>query len=144
LYCLTASYEEPRVKVGIPIIGCADYLKLMRGRAASNNLEFRPPLFPDHLFDIVAKWDPVSTAYDSIEGNPFHGKRILVLSGGQDLLVPFEPSREFFEKLNVGPTGVKKLVIEPEAVHEYTDSMASVLCHFIWKHSLKAGVKATF
>jgi len=129
--------HEPRVKVGIPIIGCADYLKLISGRAAQFNLEVKPPIFPDHLIGLVAKFDPTAAAYQGTNDNPFIDKKILALSGGKDPLVPFEPSREFFENLNVGVKGVKRLIIEPEAVHEYTETMAIELCRFIWESSIK-------
>jgi len=131
--------NDPRVKVGIPVIGCADYLKLMKVRAEQAGVELQSPVFPEHMLTLIAQYDPASAPHQAVRGNPFLDKKILVLSGGKDQLVPFEPTREFFEKLHVGDRGVKAIVIEPEAGHQYTELMHSALCRFVWEHSLSQG-----
>jgi hypothetical protein len=129
---------EPRVKIGIPIIGCADYLKMIQQRADKYQVKLAPPLFPDHMRTLIAQFDPASAPHTaSAEGNPFLGKKILALSGGKDPLVPFDPMREFWDGLDVGSDGTKQVIIEPETAHAYTDTMASELSKFLWEHSLK-------
>jgi hypothetical protein len=39
----------------------------------------------------------------------------------------------------VGDKGVKEIIIEPEAGHQYTELMHSALCRFVWEHSLSQG-----
>jgi len=130
--------NEPRVNIGIPIIGCADYLSMIKKRAENYKVDFRPPLFPDHMRKLIAQFDPAAAPHPSTSGeNPFLGKKILALSGGKDPLVPFDPMREFFQNLNVGSGGIKQVIIEPETPHAYTDSMALELSKFVWEHALK-------
>lgn len=63
--------HEPRITTGVVIIGCPDYVRLMRHRAARSKLETwtssEPPGasflgskdFPLGLLEAVRKWDPV-------------------------------------------------------------------------------------
>jgi len=127
--------NEPRVKIGVPVIGCADYLKMIQQRALNSQVDLRPPVFPDHMRTLIAQFDPASAPYGASEGNPFLGKNILALSGGKDPLVPFGPMRGFFDGLNLGG-GTKQVIIEPETAHAYTDTMAFELSKFIWKHAI--------
>jgi len=129
---------EPRIRLGVPIIGCADYLKLMSARAASAGVSVTAPHFPDSLLDIVKATDPVYTSYkdSSASTNPFFGKKILALAGADDKLVPFSATEKFFNDLNVGAEGKKKLVVAPGVGHECTSDMVKEMADFIWDESL--------
>ena len=56
--------------------------------------------------------------------------------------MPFVHSQEFVEKLNVGPQGVKKVVVAPGVGHECTPEMVVQMADFVFEHSLRA--KSTF
>lgn len=116
--------DDPRVTVGIPIIGCPEYMSLISERARKHDIVIQPPFFPASFLDHVAKHDPVATAYTSAspEENPFYGKKILAVAGGKDPLVPWVHSERFFEGLEVGK-GKKDLFIDAEAGHQLTPAM---------------------
>ncbi|KAF8920121.1 Alpha/Beta hydrolase protein [Mucidula mucida] len=131
--------HEPRLSIGIPVIGCPDYLSLISERA----LKFDIPLdgsayLPDSLLSLIQSSDPAAAPYRSIDAsNPFLGKKILVLSGGKDTLVPWSASESFVEHLNVGDKGVKQAVVQEDAGHETTPEMVQRLVDFITEHALK-------
>ncbi|EMD33315.1 hypothetical protein CERSUDRAFT_87199 [Gelatoporia subvermispora B] len=130
---------EPRIKLGIPIIGCPDYLALMTDRAVKNGLSTGPPYFPDALVALVKKDDPASAPYTSTGAeNPFLDKKVLVLSGGDDKLVPWAASQTFVDTLEVGPRGVKKVVVAPGVGHECTPDMVKEMAKFVWEEALVA------
>jgi len=115
--------RDPRIQLGIPIIGCPDYTKLISQRARFFGVPLEAPHYPLHLKAYVDSYDPASFAFRENDAtNPFLGKRILVLSGAKDKLVPWSASQEFVEGLEVGD-GVKKVVLEENAGHECTPSM---------------------
>ncbi|KAF8122677.1 Alpha/Beta hydrolase protein [Boletus edulis] len=115
--------RDPRIQLAIPIIGCPDYTKLISQRAQICGVPLEAPHYPLHLKAYVDAYDPASFAFRENDAtNPFLGKRILVLSGAKDTLVPWSASQEFVERLEVGD-GVKKVVLEENAGHECTPSM---------------------
>jgi len=63
--------------------------------------------------------------------NPFLNKRILVLSGAADKLVPWSASETFVNNLKVG-SGIKKVVLEDGAGHEVTAKMVEEASAFVW------------
>lgn len=126
---------EPRLSVAIPIIGCPDYLALMRGRAKASSLQFGPPILPDSLLEVIRRESPVSTP---VAGRgPFFGKKILVLAGGKDVLVPWEFSESFVERIEVGEEGVKKVLVYPEVGHAFTASMGEDVANFVWEEGCR-------
>ncbi|KAG2018099.1 hypothetical protein CC2G_007549 [Coprinopsis cinerea AmutBmut pab1-1] len=122
--------REKRVQVGIPIIGCPDYLALMRHRTANNGIPFAPPYFPPSLLKAIEEYDP-ATSSKAKEGNPFIGKKILVISGGDDKLVPWAASQEFVDSVEVGESGIKKVVVYEGVGHQCTEEMEGELCAFV-------------
>ncbi|KAG1847592.1 Alpha/Beta hydrolase protein, partial [Suillus subluteus] len=116
--------REPRLTLGIPIIGCPDYTKLISQRAQSSGIPFSPPYFPASLKTYIETHDPAQLAYRAKDAsNPFFGKKILVLSGKEDKLVPWVASAEFVDGLEVGEGGVKRVVVAEGAGHECTSGM---------------------
>lgn len=109
----------------------------MQARAMRYSVSTEPPHFPARLIETVAHKDPSTTPYDRLDAtNPFLGKKILVMSGAADKLVPWEASRDFVERLEVGPGGVKKTVLLAEVGHKCTDSMLEALGRFVGKEYL--------
>ncbi|KAF5327059.1 hypothetical protein D9619_004615 [Psilocybe cf. subviscida] len=115
--------NDPRLELGIPIIGCPDYLKLIKQRAEGSGIAFAPPHIPDSFINFVKSVDPASTKYTAQDSsNPFYGKKVLVLSGEVDKLVPWTASQEFVDALEVGP-GKKKVFVQKGVGHEATKEM---------------------
>ncbi|CDZ96289.1 hypothetical protein [Phaffia rhodozyma] len=135
----TVLRHEPRVEIGIPIIGCPDFASLMTARLASQNLKFEPPIIPDTFRALIKQRDPVNCSFqaESAKENPFIGKKILVLSGRKDRLVPHVPhTSAFLEKLNVGTTGRLENV-EYDCGHELTEEGISRSAEWIRVHGLE-------
>nr|VWO99637.1 Phosphate import ATP-binding protein PstB (EC (ABC phosphate transporter) (Phosphate-transporting ATPase) [Ganoderma boninense] len=130
---------DPRVNIGIPIIGCPDYLTLISKRAKAHKLPFGPPHIPDTLVQVVKRADPVTAPYTAAdESNPFLGKKILVLSGREDKTVPWSAAKDFVEGLNVGEQGVKEVMVEPGTGHDFSPAMVKEAARFVWEHALVA------
>ncbi|KAG2105189.1 Alpha/Beta hydrolase protein, partial [Suillus cothurnatus] len=116
--------REPRLTLGIPIIGCPDYTKLISKRAKSSRIPFAPPYFPTSFKNIHRNTRSRKTAVPR-QGHfqSIFWKKVLVLSGKEDRLVPWVASAEFVEGLEVGEGGVKRVVVEEGAGHECTNGM---------------------
>ncbi|KAI0648841.1 Alpha/Beta hydrolase protein [Trametes meyenii] len=131
--------NEPRVTLGIPIIGCPDYLKLMSARAKESGIALAPPHFPASFVGYVRAHDPASTAFTAAGGaNPFWGKKVLVLSGKEDVLVPWSASEAFVQGLDVGTEegGVKEVLVEEGTGHACSEGMIRRAAGFVWEHAL--------
>lgn len=135
--------HDPRVKIGVPIIGCPDYKALLAPRIKKRPPPggpdaLVPPVWPDTFDRLLAQQGVVECDYTSNDAtsNPYYGKRILVLGGADDRLVPPHIGYPFFEGLNVGPSGAKRQIIEAGAGHECTPAMIRHLADWIWEHGL--------
>lgn len=129
---------DDRISFGAPIIGCPDYLKLMQGRAKKLSIPIAPPYFPTSLVELVRRQDPAAKPFNRLDdSNPYLGKKILVLSGAADKLVPWEASKSFVEALAVGPDGTKKVVVQEGVGHECTQEMLEELGRFVGKEYLR-------
>ncbi|KZT19240.1 alpha/beta-hydrolase, partial [Neolentinus lepideus HHB14362 ss-1] len=124
--------NDKRISTGIPVIGCPDYLALMCDRAIITNTPFEPPHVPDTLLQLIYSQDPVFTAYTSSSPaeNPYLNKKILVVSGKEDKLVPWTASQGFVEKLEVGQ-GKKEVFLQEGAGHEWTKEMLARTVQFL-------------
>ena len=93
------------------------------------------PYWPASLAAYVAKHD-VAVQPMSV----FAGKRIRVLSGAVDKLVPWTASREFVEALDVGSHGVKEVTVYEGIGHQVTPDMVRDAAKFIgeWVESVSA------
>ena len=127
--------QEPRLSVGVPIIGCPDYLALMNDRAKGCGLQFGPPILPDSLLEVINRESPVSTP--ATGGGRFAGKKILVLAGGKDELVPWAFSESFVEQIEVGKEGVKNVVVYPDVGHAFTATMEEDVVDFVWEEGCR-------
>lgn len=123
---------DPRITVGIPIIGCPDYMELMKYRANKSGVSLAAPHMPASLFKLIGSIDPASKEYTSTEaGNPFLGKKILVLSGEEDPLVPWVASKKFMDRLEVGAHGSKRVFLQKGVGHVCTEEMVQEASSFI-------------
>lgn len=152
----TYSPLEPRITLGIPIIGahnpssfaicaliictgCPDYIHLMSRRAQASGIAFEPPYIPKTFLALVQRNDPTAVPYTAADAsNPFAGKKVLVLSGAADPVVPWESSDAFVKDLSVGPSGAKKVIVYEGVGHTCTDAMLQEMANFVWKHVLNA------
>lgn len=118
---------DARIRVGVPIIGCPDYLGLMTYRAGQSGMgTLEAPHFPASLRELVRGQDPVSYSGQ----NPFLGKRVLVLCGADDTLVPWSVGANFVQGLDVG-NGVKKSKIYEGVGHQCTEEMEDDAFEFL-------------
>ncbi|KAJ7052486.1 Alpha/Beta hydrolase protein [Mycena amicta] len=102
-----------QLKLVIPIIGCPDYLALMRIRAEAQGVAIAPPNFPASFIRTVEE-----TALTAMQ---FEGKRLLVLSGGSDTL-PWAATAKFVAGLHLDE-GQKEIVVYPGVGHQVPDEM---------------------
>ncbi|KAK1233123.1 hypothetical protein PQX77_003763 [Marasmius sp. AFHP31] len=124
--------QEPRLSFGVPIIGCPDFLLLMTERAERFGISLEGTNLPDSIIRIIRESDPVTTPYHRADSsNPLWGKKILVLSGGSDTLVPWRASERFVKDLKVGEKGILSSFVQPEAGHEFTKEMEQRMIEFL-------------
>lgn len=82
--------HEPRLSLGIPIIGSPDMLALLSARAKSLPPPYGPldvvaPYFPQSLLNLIERTDPVN-----VDRRVWRDRKILVLGGKDDKLVPHD------------------------------------------------------
>jgi pimeloyl-ACP methyl ester carboxylesterase len=111
--------HEPRIAAVATIIGCPDYVRLMEYRAKQAGISFAGISFagegvgylPQTLLEYVREWDPAAMLKSYIDakgsrdaalteirdsfGATIGGKKLLVLSGANDMLVPHHTSEPF-------------------------------------------------
>ncbi|KAH9057893.1 Alpha/Beta hydrolase protein [Lactarius vividus] len=122
--------HEPRIRIGIPICGCANIVAHLELYADTLGIPRTAPYFPESLHALVRAYDPATAPPGA-----FVGKRILALSGADDTLVPWSASRAFMEALDVGPHGKKKVMLLP-GKHGCTDEMRDEMFRFFWEEAL--------
>ena len=100
-------------------------------------MTFAPPHIPDDFLALIKRHDPAQATYTTSDGShPFFGKKILVLSGEEDKIVPWSASKEFVDGLYVGEHGVKEVMVEPGVGHEFSPAMVKEAARFVWEHAL--------
>jgi dienelactone hydrolase len=107
----------------------------MEQRAEHLGIPRAPPYIPASLRALVCAHDTVAAP-----AGTFVGKRVLVLAGADDTLVPWAASRAFVEALDVGRGGRKEVVVVQGAQHEFTDGMREEMFQFFWEEALVAVV----
>jgi predicted esterase len=58
-------------------------------------------------------------------------KKVLVLSGGDDTIVPWTASQAFVEGLEVGPTGRKEVIVFDGVGHAVPPQMVQAAAGFV-------------
>ncbi|KAI0994106.1 hypothetical protein K3495_g14077 [Podosphaera aphanis] len=145
--------SDKRITIGVVIIGCPDYARLMENRARNSNRETSGPNFigstdfPKALVNSIKKYDPKAVFFgtDKVQTDPIdaeqklfrmildsklEGKRILSCYGQEDKLVPYhcsEPFMKFLANATKGWYNDGNLNIEerfyPGVGHKFTDEM---------------------
>ena len=162
-------FHEKRFRAAVIVIGCPDYIRLMSHRARQTGLDSwygsTPPGanflgsddFPSGLIDAVHERDPagrfLGTNHDgSIIHDPearelreifrqsIAGKKIMVLSGAADTLVPYACAKPFLEFLKHeiatdehlirSRTHIEDLIF-PNTGHEMSKQMVQQAVRFI-------------
>lgn len=133
-------YPDPRFEIGAPILGCPSYRVLMKQRAEKAGLAFEAPYMPKSLLSLLDRLDPDGVDYSSTDpsSNPYLGKKILVLHGGNDELVPWDCCKTFVDGLQVGPEGEKNVFIEQDRGHETSSLMVSELVKWLVKYGISS------
>lgn len=72
-----------------------------------------------------------SAYHEALPTNPLMGKRILVLSGEMDRMVPWSACSKFIEDLEVGEGGVKRVSVHQGVEHVCTEAMIREMGAFI-------------
>ncbi|KAJ9125549.1 hypothetical protein QFC22_000511 [Naganishia vaughanmartiniae] len=141
--------DEPRVTIGIPIIGCPDYYSMLSERIArkppsNGQRTLVGPAFPPSFAQLVAKDDPCAIDYASHDPavNPYIGKQILVLGGQDDKLVPPKFGEKMYEGLYVGEDGAKNMIIQEGVGHRLSKEMIERVGEWIWRYGLSSGQAA--
>ncbi len=128
---LLAMANERRLDFGVSIVGCADYLSLMKHRyrqvfnkdPAEDGTSFKS-LLPNSLLQVLQLYDPVHRMKDMCD------RPLLMLNGGKDQLVPFDCSKAFVDELTrMNP--LFKVHVDPEAGHKLTDWMKERMQDFL-------------
>jgi len=154
--------HEPRVTSGVVVIGCPDYQRVMTHRAEKSRLEswtgedpessfLGSQHFPTGLLHILHRVDPTGFIYNSAKtdlerkqrlGKTLGGKKLLILSGGADKLVPYDSSKPFLDWLKTEKPILQdgkesSMVVNMRDVvyegvgHECTEEMVEELVTFV-------------
>lgn len=164
-----ALVHEPRITVGVPIIGCCDFLALMRdrihrlrhrrgGAVASGKEEDgqddeaseEERWMSAALKAALSHLDPAAMGEAAVEA--IKRKKVLVLCGAEDRLVPFHCSQAFIERVRDAhdqqrpheqrnrhqdederrdDAGVCELVTEDGKGHELSENMVAAAGHWL-------------
>lgn len=133
---LLALARDARFKVGLPIIGCADFAELMRGRWNTTKPEKRPAEPMSALLAAtVQKLDPINNLA------MFKDRPLLFVAGGKDKLVPHVASQRFLDAMKANPHF--ELFVDGKAGHEVTKEMVEKVREFAWHwiHKLSGEAK---
>lgn len=136
--------DDPRVTLGIPIIGCPDYISLLTPRIAHNppsngQRDLVGPAFPDTLRKLVEKDDPCAVDYRSRDPavNPYIGKQILILGGKEDELVPPKFGEKMYKEMYMGPEGAKEMVVQEGVGHRLSSQMIERVGEWLWRYGVR-------
>ncbi|KAG8728837.1 hypothetical protein FRC12_021452 [Ceratobasidium sp. 428] len=123
--------RDPRLSVCIPVIGSPDFLDIATQRTPG--LPLVSSYMSSSIRSYIIKNDPVSRKRNSQE---FTNKHVLALAGAQDGIIPLLPTRAFLDRIDVGPTGSKRLVIQQGVGHQCTREMVREMAELVWKVAL--------
>ncbi|KAF8638187.1 hypothetical protein AX17_002384 [Amanita inopinata Kibby_2008] len=121
------------VVAGISLGGHSAWLALSQDpRVKYANIPVTPPYFPCNLQDHIHQCGPTSVPYRATNSsNPFIGKKILIITGEDDCLVPWNVYEQFVNELEVGDEGTKRVHIIKGVGHKCTEEMIGKASEFI-------------
>ncbi|WVQ93019.1 hypothetical protein IAU59_000082 [Kwoniella sp. CBS 9459] len=124
---------EPRIKIGIPIIGLPfeSFPKYMGPRAESLSIPFKAPTYPPSLRPLLE---------GEVDHSSYRGKKILTLHGARDKLVPLDKGlvdiEEVLRVVNGSEGGKAELWSQDNAGHVCSDEMLRRTADWIWTYGL--------
>ncbi len=118
----------------VSVIGCADYMALMKHRYAlvqkkKPDLPSFEGLVPKSVEHLATRFDPVN------KPNHFMDVRTLLIFGENDKLVPFEASKKFIDAVTDRRHPIVfDVQIEKGVGHEFTDKMLDDVINWLTKN----------
>ncbi|WWC90998.1 uncharacterized protein L201_005937 [Kwoniella dendrophila CBS 6074] len=131
--------EEPRIKIGIPIIGLPfeSFPKYMGPRAEQFGLEFKAPTYPPSLLPLLEEHD--NSNLEQLE--KYKDKKILTIHGKHDKLVPYDKGeqdiKDILDYINENEKGKGEIYIDEEFGHAVSKEMVKKTADWIWEYGLK-------
>ncbi|KAI5475082.1 hypothetical protein MNV49_001958 [Pseudohyphozyma bogoriensis] len=126
-----AMAHDPRITLGIPIISSPSVATLLTHRAttlpSSLSSKLPSPPFPTTLSTLISSYDPIN-----VPRSVWKGRKILVLCGKDDKLVPFVEGGldKFVNELKEDGVDVE-CVVEDGVGHKLSKAMVERSCAFV-------------
>lgn len=126
--------QDARVKVGVPIIGTPSegFLSLLGPRAIASAMSLEPPTLPPTLATLI-------TSSNTHQQSPYAGKKILVLSGKEDTLVPYAAGQDAVEVIRdfgVGKDGTVDVWVQENVGHACSKEMVKRVAEWLQRWTL--------
>ncbi|KAG9128386.1 hypothetical protein FRC07_014800 [Ceratobasidium sp. 392] len=125
--------RDPRLSVCIPVIGSPDFLDIATQRSSSPGVPLVSSYMSSSIRNYIIKNDPVSRKRSPSQQTSFMNKHVLALAGAQDGMIPLLATRAFLDRIDVGPAGTKRLVIQQGVGHQCTREMVREMAKLVWK-----------
>ncbi|GAA5938030.1 hypothetical protein JCM1841_000212 [Sporobolomyces salmonicolor] len=132
--------HDPRLSLGIPIIGSPSTLTLLSHRATTQiaapmgPLPVSAPYFPSSFLALLKRLDP-----DQVDLGVWKGRKLLVMSGAEDELVNFVHggTHAFVQRLEKeGACERVEVWVQPQTGHACTSEMIERAREFVWRYGL--------
>ncbi|KAG9093844.1 hypothetical protein FRC06_011360, partial [Ceratobasidium sp. 370] len=145
--------RDPRLSVCIPVIGSPrlnppsasaepiaagspDFLDIATQRSNTCAVPLVSSYIPSSIRSHIIRRDPVSRKRNASQERLFVNKHVLALAGAQDGMIPLLATRAFLDRIDVGPAGTKRLVIQQGVGHQCTKEMVREMAELVWKVAL--------
>ncbi|OWZ39271.1 hypothetical protein J010_04030 [Cryptococcus neoformans] len=134
-------HDDPRVQIGIPIIGLPfeSFPIYLRDRALSQGFKWEPPLYPSSLKSFIEpERNPV------VEQQKYSGKKILSLHGKEDRLVPYGKGERELRQIekwveeDKSQGGVCAIDVQDDVGHVCSIQMLRKAAEWTWIYALRA------
>ncbi|ODO10201.1 hypothetical protein I350_02430 [Cryptococcus amylolentus CBS 6273] len=132
-------HDDPRVQIGIPIIGLPfeSLPKYLGARALNNGLTWGPPTYPPSLQRMIEPFrDP------AFEQKAYSGKKILTMHGKEDKLVPFGQGEGDIKQIEdwvehgTEKGGICAIDVQDNVGHVCTIQMLKKAAEWTWRYAL--------
>jgi hypothetical protein len=124
------------VSLSLWCTGSPDFLDIVTVRSNLTCIPLLSSFMTLATRNYIIQHDPVSRHRSPERPNPFVNKHILAIIGAQDCIVPLLPTRQFIDRINVGPLGSKRLIIQEGVGHQCTREMIVHMAEFVWTVAL--------
>ncbi|KIR40410.1 hypothetical protein I307_01964 [Cryptococcus deuterogattii 99/473] len=135
-------HDDPRVQIGIPIIGLPfeSFPVYLRARALSQGLKWEPPVYPPSLKSFI---EPIRNPVE--EQQKYGGKKILSMHGKEDRLVPYGKGERDLRQIekwveeDKGKGGVCAIDVQDNVGHVCSIQMLKKAVEWTWIPELPEG-----